>query len=227
MMKKSTSIDNPFFRLMGRVGDLVALNLLWLLCSLPIVTVGASTLALFAVVGKIAAGEEYWVRQDFFKAFRRDFGQGTVLALMLAAASFAAYTGLKAAAVQDTALTGIVAAASFLLALAAACTGCWGVALLGRFQYKKAVLALVDGARMTIANLLPTVGVLALLAWMPLCWKWEPGWFVYLLLPIVLIGVSATALGMEILMRPAFEQMEKAGRKEEERPEEELGGNEA
>ena len=31
-MKKSSSIDNPFFRLMGAIGDLVVLNILWLLC---------------------------------------------------------------------------------------------------------------------------------------------------------------------------------------------------
>ena len=29
-MKKSSSIDNPFFRLMGAIGDLVVLNILWL-----------------------------------------------------------------------------------------------------------------------------------------------------------------------------------------------------
>ena len=58
-MKKSSSIDNPFFRLMGAIGDLVVLNILWLLCCLPVVTAGASTLALFAIVHKIAAGEDY------------------------------------------------------------------------------------------------------------------------------------------------------------------------
>lgn len=225
-MKRSTSIDTPFYRLMGKVGDLVALNLLWLVCSVPIVTVGASTLALFAVVEKLVAGEEYSVRQDFFRAFRRDFKQGMALALVLAAAAFAAVTGMKAAAAQDTVLTGIVAAASFLLALTAACAGCWGFALLARFCYPLSLLALSDGARMTAANLLPTVGVLALLGWMPLCWKLEPGWFVYLLLPIALIGISATALGIAVLMRPAFAQLEKSGRKEDD-PEEEDGGTQA
>ena len=34
--------DGPFFRVLNRIGDLVILNLLWILCCIPIVTAGAS-----------------------------------------------------------------------------------------------------------------------------------------------------------------------------------------
>lgn len=226
-MKKSTGIDNPFFRTMGKIGDLVIVNLLWLLCSLPVITIGASTLGLFTVVNKIAAGEDYRPAADFFKAFKRDFKQGTALWLVVALGSIAGVAGMKTAAAQDTMFTGILAAASFLLLLGMACCGCWGFALLARFSYPKALLALTDGARMTTANLLPTVGILAFLVWVPLLWKLWPRWFIYLLLPIFLIGFSATALGMSALMRAAFARLEKAGRKDEEEDEEETlaGGN--
>ena len=73
---------------------------------------------------------------------------------------------------------------------------------------------------MTLANLLPSVGILAFLAWFPLLAKAAPAWFVYLLPLWLLIGGAGSALGMACLMRPAFAQLEKAGRKEEE-PEEE------
>ena len=79
---------------------------------------------------------------------------------------------------------------------------------------------LADSGRMTLANLLPTVGNLAFLAWFPLLAKAAPAWFVYLLPLWLLIGGAGSALGMASLMRPAFAQLEKAGRKEEE-PEEE------
>lgn len=214
-MKKSSSIDNPFFRLMGAIGDLVVLNILWLLCCLPVVTAGASTLALFAIVHKIAAGEDYRTASGFFKAFRRDFKQATALWLVVLAAGIAALAGLRAASAQDDVFTGLLAAASFLLLAGVCCCGCWGLALLARFTYRHGLLALLDGARMTVANLLPTVGILALLAWMPLLWVLAPGWFVYLLLPLFLVGGSATALGMTALMRPAVARVEQAGRKPE------------
>lgn len=214
-MKKSSSIDNPFFRLMGAIGDLVVLNILWLLCCLPVVTAGASTLALFAIVHKIAAGENYRTAAGFFKAFRRDFKQATALWLVVLAAGIAALAGLRAASAQDDVFTGLLAAASFLLLAGVCCCGCWGLALLARFTYRHGLLALLDGARMTVANLLPTVGILALLAWMPLLWVLAPGWFIYLLLPLFLAGGSVTALGMAALMRPAVARMEQAGRKPE------------
>lgn len=225
-MKNTTNIDSPFYRLMGKLGDLVLLNVLWLLCSLPVITLGASTLGLFTVVEKLAAGEDYRVAADFFKAFRRDFKQGTALWLVVLAAGFAAVAGLRAAA-QDTVFTGILAMASFLLALGVCCCGCWGFALLARFTYTHGLLALLDGARMTVANLLPTVGILAFLAWMPLLWKLAPGWFIYLLLPIALVGGSATALGMAVLMRAAFARLEKAGRAPDPDPLEEIPSDEA
>lgn len=182
---KKTNIDSPFYRTMGKIGDLLFANLLWLVCCLPIVTAGASTLGLFTVVNKMAAKEDYTVHTDFFKAFKRDFKQSTALWLVLAG-----------------------------------CCGSWGFALLARFTYPGVLPVLTDSGRMTLANLLPTVGNLAFLAWFPLLAKAAPAWFVYLLPLWLLIGGAGSALGMASLMRPAFAQLEKAGRKEEE-PEEE------
>ena len=41
--------NNPLFRAMARLGDLVVFSVLWLLYCLPVVTAEASTLALYAV----------------------------------------------------------------------------------------------------------------------------------------------------------------------------------
>ena len=217
---KKTNIDSPFYRTMGRIGDLMFANVLWLVCCLPIITAGASTLGLFTVVNKMAAKEDYTVRTDFFKAFRRDFKQATALWLVVLFLGAVGFAGLRTATAQDTASNGILAAASFLLLAGIGFLGCWSFALLARFSYPKALLALADGARMTLANLLPSVGILAFLAWFPLLAKAAPAWFVYLLPLWLLIGGAGSALGMACLMRPAFAQLEKAGRKEEE-PEEE------
>ena len=227
---KKTNIDSPFYRTMGRIGDLLFANLLWLVCCLPVITAGASTLGLFTVVNKMAAKEDYTVRTDFFKAFKRDFKQATAFWLVVLVIGFAGFTGLHNATAQDTASNGILAAASFLLLAGIGFLGCWGFALLARFSYPKALLALADGARMTLANLLPSVGILAFLAWFPLLAKAAPAWFVYLLPLWLLIGGAGSALGMASLMRPAFAQLEKAGRKDEtDEPEKDDldGGNEA
>lgn len=61
---KKTNIDSPFYRTMGKIGDLLFANLLWLVCCLPIITAGASTPGLFTVVNKMAAKEDYTVRTE-------------------------------------------------------------------------------------------------------------------------------------------------------------------
>ena len=62
--------NNPLFRAMARLGDLVVFSVLWLLCCLPVVTAGASTLALYAVLR-----QEVTSRKEFLKAFKRDWKQ--------------------------------------------------------------------------------------------------------------------------------------------------------
>lgn len=214
---KKTNTDAPFFLLMGKIGDLVFANVLWLVCCIPVVTAGASTLGLFTVVNKLAAREDYTVRTDFFKAFKRDFKQSTALWLVVLLGGLAGFRGLQIATAQDTASNGVLpafAGGGLLRQL--------GLCPAGPVRYPKALSALADGGRMTLANLLPSVGILAFLAWLPLLAKAAPAWFVYLAPLALLIGGSGSALGMAALMRPAFAKLEKAGRKEEETDPEEF-----
>lgn len=62
--------------------DLVLLNLLWLVCCLPVVTIGASTAALHTVARKMAAGEHYTVWSGFWQGFRENWKQGTAVVLL-------------------------------------------------------------------------------------------------------------------------------------------------
>ncbi|MBE6122003.1 MAG: DUF624 domain-containing protein [Erysipelotrichaceae bacterium] len=59
------------------------LNLLWLICSLPVFTAGASTAALYSVMLKIADGKESTLTKAFFASFRRNFRQATKLWLLM------------------------------------------------------------------------------------------------------------------------------------------------
>lgn len=62
-----------------RVTDLIVLNLLWVVCSLPIITVGAATSALYYVTLKIVQNEESLVVESFFHSFKENFKQATVM----------------------------------------------------------------------------------------------------------------------------------------------------
>ncbi|HWQ06605.1 MAG: DUF624 domain-containing protein [Clostridiaceae bacterium] len=74
--------DSPLMRAIGRVGDLALLNVLFLLCSIPVFTLGASAAALYTVTLQIVRREEGKIVKTFFSAFKQNLGQSTVLTLI-------------------------------------------------------------------------------------------------------------------------------------------------
>lgn len=80
---KFLSYDSKFSQLMLRFCYACWLNLLWLVCSIPIVTIGASTTALYYVMLKVVRNEESNVTSMFFRAFKENFKQATVLWLIM------------------------------------------------------------------------------------------------------------------------------------------------
>lgn len=85
------NINSGFWRFVNRALDVLLLNLLWLLFSLPIITIGASTCAAFYVTMKMVDEEEGYVARMFVKAFKENFKQGTIMWLFTAPCIYADY----------------------------------------------------------------------------------------------------------------------------------------
>lgn len=68
---------------MGRVADLIILNVIFLICCLPIVTIGASLTALHYVTLKMARNEESYIVKSFFKSFKQNFKQATIINIIM------------------------------------------------------------------------------------------------------------------------------------------------
>lgn len=79
------SYDNKFSQVMRIVSQGCYLNLLWIVTSLPIVTIGASTTALYDVAMKIARGDDSYLTRRYFDSFRSNFAQATQVWLILLA----------------------------------------------------------------------------------------------------------------------------------------------
>ena len=73
------SYESRFSRIMMQIAFGCYLNLLWVVCSLPVFTIGASTTALYYVACKIAKNEEGDITQQFFRSFRANFKQATLI----------------------------------------------------------------------------------------------------------------------------------------------------
>lgn len=78
--------QNRFWSFVEKITNLCLLSILWLLFSLPIVTAGAATAALFQYTLKLTRDEEGYVWQTFWKGFKENFFQATALWILVAAA---------------------------------------------------------------------------------------------------------------------------------------------
>ena len=81
-MRSLFQMDGPIFSFLNRLADLVMLNILFIMCCIPIFTIGASLSALYSVTLKMAQNEEGYIVRGFFKAFRQNFKQGTGIWLL-------------------------------------------------------------------------------------------------------------------------------------------------
>lgn len=87
-MSNLFNMDNPFWRTMGKLVDVAWLNILWLICCIPIVTVGPSTTALYYVMLKLVRDEESHNTRSFFRSFKQNFKQGIIIWLIMLAVFF-------------------------------------------------------------------------------------------------------------------------------------------
>ena len=88
---KFFSVDSPLYRFLSRVLDILKLNFLWILGSLPVFTIGASTTAAMSVALKLADDEEGYIAKSYFEVYKANFKQGVPMGLIFLVAWYAVY----------------------------------------------------------------------------------------------------------------------------------------
>lgn len=82
MSAEGFNYDNMFIRLLNRLGDAMLLSILFVVCSVPIFTIGASVTALYYTAMKGIKGGDGYVAKYFFKSFKDNFKQSTIIWLI-------------------------------------------------------------------------------------------------------------------------------------------------
>jgi uncharacterized membrane protein YesL len=83
---------------MEKLFDAVTLNLLWLLCSLPVVTIGASSTAFYYAMVKVIRGERGHLFGEFWRSFKLNFVRATLIWIVFATLIFLLLTNRNIAA---------------------------------------------------------------------------------------------------------------------------------
>lgn len=78
-------IDGPVMNVINKAGNLIIASFLWVICCLPVITIGPATVALYYAVVKAIRFECGYVAKDFFEAFKRVLLKGILYTIFVLA----------------------------------------------------------------------------------------------------------------------------------------------
>ena len=89
-MKSIFHFDSPVMRGLGKIADLMVLNILYLISCIPLFTIGAANAALYDVCARLSR-DDAMIWRHYWKAFRGNFKKATIIWLVLAAVAAVLY----------------------------------------------------------------------------------------------------------------------------------------
>lgn len=113
-MGKWFGLDSKFYKYGTLLGDLIILTILWLICSIPVITIGASTTALYYVTTRQLSDREGYVSRDFFKSFKQNFLEATAMTLILGVIAVVLFININLF-VPDTTINVIIYLIQYVL----------------------------------------------------------------------------------------------------------------
>lgn len=162
-MKNLFDPDGTVMRALTVLSDAVLLNLCFLLCCLPLVTIGAAWSALHGVC--LRRQEGGGVVRLFFSGFRRSFRQATVVWLLLAAAGTVLALDFRLIAALE-AVPAVVTVLLFFAALLLLGTGLYVFPMIA--LYRDTIPRMLKNALILSVTALPQTLLLALVSALPL-----------------------------------------------------------
>lgn len=128
----------PVWNFCNTITDVLLLSLLWCGCSLPLITLGASTTALYGAAVHGIRYREPGLYRRFFRTFRREWKTSVPVTLLWGAVLlFGFYVlALLDEAAAEEAMAGVMAGGYRVLMGIPLTCACWSVMLLSRFTYK-------------------------------------------------------------------------------------------
>lgn len=192
--------ESAFFRFFGWVVDIVILSALWAVCSLPVLTIGPASTALYYSCAKCLRHQEPGPYRNFLSAFRQNLKTGlgaTVVFLLLAVLLNAGYLFLVRAAGSGSSLWEAVRIMYLVLLVIPVSAAACAFPLLSRFTYTVSGL-LSNTIRLTFRHLpqMVAAGALAATTAIVMVLFWYCG--------AILAAPALCALLLTFLLEPVF-----------------------
>ncbi|GAB6108297.1 DUF624 domain-containing protein [Fusibacter bizertensis] len=186
-------VNGKLWDFMSKVTNLILLNLLFILFSLPVITIGASKSALYDLSSKVAKGEEESILRSFVERFVMEFKQSTSMWLIYLIAMTLVGVNMSALLQSNvTWVTTILMTISSLILFIV--NGTFSYAIVLNVHFTNTIKNNIkNGCALTIARLPQTILIL-ILEWMPLILLFFfTNYFLYILTFYFVIGFALSA----------------------------------
>lgn len=200
---KIFDLDSPLMNVLNKMADLMWLNILTMICCIPIITAGAAFTSMHYVALKIVRNEESYITRTFFKSFKTNFRQATIiwlLILLVAAVLGGDYYIITKSGIQFSSVLVVLIMAAAVLVI---CAALYVFPVLAKFD--NTVMGTIRNAFIMSILQLPKTVVIFVMLFFPL--------IVYLvslrLIPIIfLFGFSLPAYASAMLYNKFFQKLE-------------------
>ncbi len=187
IMSKIFSTDGAVSKTSDKLVGILFTGLLWIVCSLPLITIGASTTAAYYTMVKTVRKSTGYTSREFFRAFRLNFKDATVISLIYILVAAVLFIDITAFSPNTDEFSNILILVLYMVAFLAAGSFLFIFPFLSRFKFNKkelfrfSMLAMFRHLPTAIANLIMlfvTIIGIYLMPWGIFCF---PGFFMFAL----------------------------------------------
>lgn len=163
-MKNLFNPEYWLWRGFGRLADYFLLSACWFVCSIPLVTIGSASIALYDTVARCVRGGEAGMVKRFFRTFKGELLRGCLLTVLGAALALLLNAGYQVLVQmgEGSGTMQTVSTVYFCLLLLPLGWACWSIALESRFVYSLGQL-LKNALAFTFGHLPQTLVIAAIL----------------------------------------------------------------
>ena len=208
-MKSIFNLESPLMQMLTRAGDMILLNVLFLICCIPVITAGASIAAMHKMMQELIYETDSGTFKGFFRAFKANFKQATIvwLIVLLVIVSLGCDVLLIITFFSGSEAVKWMLGLLAVLVVLVCCVAAYMIPLIVRYE-NTLRQHLSNAAVLAIIKLPRTIG-LVLLNLMPLILlSISLTAFVQTLIFWVVIGFSFTTYMEVVLLKPVFAELE-------------------
>lgn len=197
------NFTGKFMTIGNKIADLMILNIVYIICCIPIFTIGAATTALYSITFKMTANTEPYIVKGFFKALKENLKQSTIIWLILLAAGSLIGLDLYFISLMPDGLSAFLKYFFIMAAIIGIMLALYIFPLTARF-YNTTKMMFKNAFIMSIRHLPYTILVLIITGIPVILMLFNVQLFVSSIIIIVLIGFSLIAYINSFILKRVF-----------------------